>query len=197
MEIHFNGFLIKKHMNNFNEPVSKRGRKRRLQKTVTHSTKVDMTPMTDLGFLLIAFFIMTTQLRKPTTMDLNMPADNKEVVSKLGESNALTVLLANQGKLFYYEGNWESALKKNAVRSTTLSPVDGLRKIIIVKQAALQEAKLSKEGRDGLMLLLKATHETDYQTLIDVFDETIITGIKRHALVRPSPEEIKYLQLHP
>jgi biopolymer transport protein ExbD len=63
------------------------------------SLKIDMTPMVDLGFLLISFFIFTTSISTPAVTKLFMPADG--VPSKLGESNALTLLLGNNNTLFY------------------------------------------------------------------------------------------------
>src|SRR3954470_21323321 len=71
------------------------------------STRIDLTPMVDLGFLLITFFMFTTTLAKPKTMEINMP--NKEKIdekdqTKVKESTAMTILLSKEHRVYYYEG---------------------------------------------------------------------------------------------
>src|SRR5436190_371264 len=72
------------------------------------STRIDLTPMVDLGFLLITFFMFTTTLAKPKTMEINMPYKdpNKPVIdeTKVKESCAITVLLSKDNRIYYYEG---------------------------------------------------------------------------------------------
>jgi biopolymer transport protein ExbD len=84
-------------------------RKAGVPKMKRQAVKTDMTPMVDLGFLLIAFFVMTTELNKPSVIDLAMPTDKSKQRSELGESYALTVLLGENKRVFYYHGSWERA----------------------------------------------------------------------------------------
>lgn len=44
-----------------------------------YNPKTDMTPMVDLGFLLISFFVMTTELSKPRIAPLNMPKEGPPI----------------------------------------------------------------------------------------------------------------------
>ena len=64
---------------------------------------VDLTPMVDLGFLLITFFIVTTAMCKPTAMKFDTPIDGKE--SHTAESKTLTLVLSNNNKVYYYQGS--------------------------------------------------------------------------------------------
>src|ERR1051326_9010450 len=75
-----------------------------------HSSRVDMTPMVDLGFLLLTFFVLTTQFSKPKTMEINMPVDPKDSTKKqkVNEDNAMTVMLTeNADKIYYYYGKFK------------------------------------------------------------------------------------------
>ena len=67
------------------------------------STRVDMTPMVDLGFLLITFFVFTATMTTPTTMDLNMPKDVKDEKqqTEAKESSVLTIMLGKANQVYY------------------------------------------------------------------------------------------------
>jgi biopolymer transport protein ExbD len=84
-----------------------------VRKVLKHNLKVDMTPMVDLGFLLITFFVITTELAKPTAMNLYMPKDGPP--SPVGNSSALTILL-DDNKIYYYNGDWEVAVQSGGIR---------------------------------------------------------------------------------
>ena len=66
---------------------------------------IDMTPMVDLGFLLITFFVFTTTISSPTVTDLYMPKDSL-ITNTLPESLALTLLLDDDNKIYYYHGDF-------------------------------------------------------------------------------------------
>jgi len=70
------------------------------------STNVDMTPMVDLGFLLITFFIFTATMSTPSTMRLTMPKDDNkpEDLTEVKQSAALTIMMGKDNQIFYYEG---------------------------------------------------------------------------------------------
>src|SRR5215216_2029842 len=94
------------------QPVTT-GKKNRARKA---QLKIDMTPLVDLGFLLITFFIFTTTMGEPYKTDLYMPTGESGTV--IGESNALTILLAGNDSIYYYNGKWEEASRTNEVHLT-------------------------------------------------------------------------------
>jgi biopolymer transport protein ExbD len=165
---------------------------RRIQK---ENPKTDMTPMVDLGFLLIAFFVITTELSKPVITNLNMPNDGPP--GKLRGSNALSVLLDNANMVYYYQGDWKEALAKGEVHKTNFAFKGGLGDIIREKQLFLdRQTKINgDEGRKGLMILIKASKRANYENLVDALDEILINDIKKYALVKPEIDEIRYLDL--
>jgi biopolymer transport protein ExbD len=156
-----------------------------------NNPKTDMTPMVDLGFLLISFFVMTTELSKPRVAPLNMPKEGAETL--LGNSNALTVLLAGDDNVYYYHGNWQEAVAGNNIVKTSLYSPDGLRKVIMEKKNWL-DVHDSKEGHNGLMMLIKSTGETPYKNIVDALDETMINDVRKYALVKMEAEESAWLK---
>jgi biopolymer transport protein ExbD len=170
------------------------GRKRAgVRRVKKHSLRTDMTPMVDLGFLLIAFFVMTAEMSKPTVTNLIMPKESP-VQTLVADSDALTVLLGENNGVFYYEGDWNKSLSEDKISQTTLSYSNGLGEIIRQKQKRLDADPSRKEGRIGLMLIIKPDSESAYKTLIDVLDEVMINNLKKYVITKPSTEEINWLK---
>ncbi len=179
-----------------NAPVSASHERRRVgvRRSKKHSLKTDMTPMVDLGFLLITFFVITTELVRPKTSDLLMPKDGP--IMKVGESDAMTVLPAKDNVVYYYEGEWQKALADGAVYKTTLSYSNGLGDVIRQKQEKLDNNPAAKEGRAGLMLIIRPGKEASYSALVDLLDEVLINDVKKYVITKQSREEMKWLQEH-
>lgn len=151
-----------------------------------------MTPMVDLGFLLISFFVITTELSKPGAMGLNMPKDGPPI--ELGQSNAMTILISKENSLFYYYGDWQTASKSGQVYPADFSGDNSIRKQIILKQQQLAADPSQKEGREGPMLLIKATEKASYENLVDILDEVAINDVKKYAVVKITTEESGWLR---
>lgn len=145
------------------------------------STKVDMTPMVDLGFLLITFFIFTTTMSQPTAMQLFLPkdVDKPEEQNKVKESGAFTILLGGNDALFYYEG-----LDPAALQSTTYKKIR--EEIIRKKQSTNPE---------DLVMIIKPSEEATYKNTVDILDEMTINEIKRYAMVDISPQEYELVKV--
>jgi biopolymer transport protein ExbD len=162
-----------------------------VRRPAKHQLRIDMTPMVDLGFLLISFFVITTELSKPTAMPLAMPKDGGE--SDLGESYAFTVLLGVKGDTWYYYGNWADALAKQAI--FPVANTTALRQKIQERQLWL-DAHPGKEGRNGLMVLVKSSSEASYKQVVDVLDEMAINQVKKYAVIKPAQGELDWVKTH-
>lgn len=157
------------------------------------STRVDLTPMVDLGFLLITFFIFTTTMSTPKAMKLIMPDDSKTIEdgTKIGNSAALTVLPVSGNKVFYYHGAMEDALKTGAFGFTTYSVKDGIGQVIRDKQLAMDRS--GKVLRKDLTLMIKPTELANYHNVVDMLDEVAINLVPHYALMDITNDEKKIL----
>jgi biopolymer transport protein ExbD len=169
-----------------------RSRKAGVKRMKRHSLKIDMTPMVDLGFLLISFFVVTVEMSKPVAAKLNMPKDGEGTVLK--ESAALTLLLTNNREVWYYHGFLEKALKNNQIIKSSYSYSNGIGQVIRDKQIVLDNNPLMNEGRDELTVLIKSNDNAGYTGLVDVLDEIVINKVKRYALVKITGEEKLFLK---
>lgn len=170
-------------------PVGKNRHKNSLRPGKKLSTKVDLTPMVDLGFLLITFFMVTTAWTKPHVTDLKMPAkgDSTNLSSKV----VLSVLPGKGNKIFYYNGNLDESLKEGSYGVTGYSIQDGIGEVIRQKQMYMD--KNYKSGRKEIMVLIKPSADACYENVISLLDEMLINKVGRYAIIDITEAEKKLL----
>ena len=151
--------------------------------------KVDMTPMVDLGFLLITFFILTAEMMRPSIADLYMPKDGPPTM--LSEKDALTIILRDYNQIMYYQGSFEMAMKKNTFQFTTANSQTGIRKAIQDVQRSLGAGQ---HAANNMMLLIKPTDLATYGALVDMLDEILINNVKKYAIMDLSESEKQFLE---
>lgn len=170
------------------------------------STRVDLTPMVDLAFLLISFFMLTTTLNKPKAMELNMPKKTniEDEKQDVGECQVMNILLDTLDQVWYYDG-----LKVAGLQKTTFAGEDGIRKEIIRKMKTVpkecppgkkwvdannDKVKQPEEvvmGPRDAIVLIKMLKGARYKNMVDILDEMDITGCKVYAIQDPDPIEIE------
>lgn len=157
------------------------------------SLRIDMTPMVDLGFLLVAFFVMTTQLSEPRVMRLNMPADGPPM--GVPRSGAFTVLIDGPGRYFVYEGAANEPIAQQSFVAVNSLGEQGLRARIREFQSRLDNSSLA-EGRNGMMMMVKPTKAATYQQIVDVLDETTINAVKKFIIVSADEADRALIRAH-
>jgi biopolymer transport protein ExbD len=127
------------------------------------STRIDLTPMVDLGFLLITFFIFTSALSQPVAMKLHMPNDRVVKDStKVSDERTLTLLVSGNDQLFYYRGFFDGR-----VFETTFT---AFREIILDKKQQLFKKYKSR----NIVVLIKVANEANYKNIVNSLDEMVI-----------------------
>jgi biopolymer transport protein ExbD len=139
-----------------------------VKKSKKLSTRVDLTPMVDLGFLLITFFIFATTLSQPTTMGLAMPKDDvkDQDLTKIKESGALTILMGKSNQVYYYMG-----MDPTKLQSSTYTQI---RDVILKKK--------ENTPADDLFITLKPDKDATYENVVNMLDEMTIDDISRYSM---------------
>ena len=173
-----------------------------------------MTPMVDLGFLLITFFIFTTTMSSPTTLDLNMPKDIKDQKdqTEAKESGVLSIMLGKGDQVYYYEGKLAVDAAGNNFKQTTFK---GIRDIIINKKKEVmakhvhdatceKNQQKAKEKGDpnwkdacldrDFVVIIKPDKDATYKNTVDILDEMTINQVKIYAMVKILDEEYQLIQ---
>ena len=155
---------------------------------------VDLTAMVDLAFLLITFFMLTTSLSKPQSMELTMP-DKKDVKieekQEAKESKTMTILIGKDNSLKYYMGMLDAPFQNIGPTDSTYGKA-GIRQVILQKMANLKAQGF--EGKEGLLVLIKSTDDATYTNMIDILDEMAITGVKLYAINDMTDAEKQIMQ---
>ncbi len=190
----------------------KKGRKKRA------IPRIDMTPMVDLGFLLLTFFVLTARLSVPTVMPVVVPADkdpNDKEQDKVSEEKILNLILTGKDRIYWYKGGgkkegveinrtfFEGAAKKSdpAAEESSSRPAywgEGVRKVIFEKKQELKKRRreLNFTEEDPLIVLIKMTDDAVYRNMVDILDEMNITEQGKYMLLDADPAEIEIIKAY-
>lgn len=158
------------------------------------NAKVDLTAMVDLAFLLITFFMLTTSLSKPQSMDLGMPDKNEDPNKKddieVADDRTVTILLGENNLVKWYYGRIDAPIEGPSVSSYGKS---GIRQELLKKVKSVP-ALYNNDPKKGLIVIIKMDKKTNYRNMVDILDEMAICGVKTYAIVDLSPEEKAILE---
>ena len=189
------------------------------QRAKKSSTRIDMTPMVDLGFLLLTFFILTTTFNKPQAMEINMPIKDDKLQekdkNKVPANHTLNILLTDNNVVYWYFGVADPAKALPTLTKTNYSK-DGIRKILIeennkrhnaftqietwkkdASEGKMEEEELKEKIKvfretnkmSSLIVLLKPDKESNYKNIVDALDEMAICNIGSYALLESNDLE--------
>jgi biopolymer transport protein ExbD len=182
-----------------------KGGKKRAKK---QSTRIDMTPMVDLAFLLLTFFVLTATFSKPKSMELTFPAPPPPDQEVVEVKKGITFLLTKDDRIFYYEGQFRAADddkgKKTEVSELNFSK-ESLRKFLLEKNKEMQDkikaldakhknkqledstfkrlVKEVKADKESYTYLIKTDDKATYKNVIDVIDELNVNVVGKYVMV--------------
>lgn len=168
--------------------INKKVRSRKL------NSKVDLTAMVSVSFLLIIFFMVAGELRKPKVMDFTIPQGScgPRKISCYSGGDTYTILLGENNKLISYSGFLEAPL--NAPKKIGYGK-SGIRQDLLIKNKSMMEynSQLGKAFK-GITVIIKPSKKSSYGNLVDILDEMKITGITSYSVLDEfTPEETKLL----
>ena len=165
------------------------------------NTRIDMTPMVDLAFLLLTFFILTTTMYKPSTLQLTFPVppedDQPKELDKV--NNALTLFLTSKDQILYYRDAYkagETQLSRTNFKDVekmlielnkpTIERINTYAKQLNeqkINEAAFDSLKnLAQKQKDALFVIIKPEKDAKFRNMIDIVDEMDISGIGKYAV---------------
>lgn len=184
---------------------SHKGGKKRAKK---QSTRIDMTPMVDLAFLLLTFFVLTATFSKPKSMELTFPAPPPPDQKPDEIKNGITFLLSKDDRIFYYEGQFRAEADDKGPK-TQISELsfgqNSLHKYLLEKSKAMQDqikalqvkhdnkqladttykrmVRERKADKSSYTYLIKTDDQATYKDVIDVIDELNINVVGKYVMV--------------
>lgn len=197
---------------------SDKGGKHKKVRAKKNSTHIDMTPMVDLAFLLLTFFIFTTTFSKPKTMDITMPVKDKvedQDRTKVPASQTMSVLLTEDDRIIWYMGVDDPNMPPETnIADFSLNGPRSIHKVILEKNKLVNDlvkmvedsvkrglipdneeeikshkARVKAAEKKGLIVLIKPDDKARYNNLVDMLDEMLVCNVGRYAIVDLSDNE--------
>lgn len=138
---------------------SKRGKASKRKKMKRVGFTLDMTPLVDITFLLLTFFMFTTTMAAPQVMEMSIPPEVK-VEIEVAESQLLTILVDDSARIFWYPAN-------DPIQPIKLKDIKGLA----------ERENLRPEVRNKLITALKVSENAPYNLIVSILDQLNIAEI--------------------
>lgn len=152
---------------------------------------VDLTPMVDLAFLLITFFMLTTSISKPFAMDVAMPdktEENSNDQLDVADNRTITLLLGSDNKIEYYMGLLDRPIEGPTVVDYGKN---GIRPILLEK--IKQVPQITGDPEKGLIVIIRPSDKANYKNLVDILDEMKIVDAKQYMIGDIGSAEVELL----
>lgn len=137
--------------------AKKKGKKKKKRRI---GIKIDNTPMVDIAFLLLTFFMLTTTMNKPQTMEINIPPSNANV--EVAQSNLMTLRVKEDGTIYWNIG------------------VDDPQKIEFKDLQGFLVMKNQENPK--LITLIKIDRKGKYTMMVDIMDELNLANVTRFSM---------------
>ncbi|MFC4162393.1 ExbD/TolR family protein [Epilithonimonas zeae] len=147
--------------------------------------RVDMTPMVDLGFLLITFFMFTTNFSKPNAINFSNPPRNTGEPTEINYKNSITFILGKEGKVFYYQAD-KKDLNDNSLKQVSFDKAQVAKTI--------ETAKANAPKKENFTVIVKPADDSEYKTVIDMLDELALTKSERYGIAEMNGKEKELYQ---
>ena len=138
-----------------------RGRKKGKHKKKRRvNIRIDMTPMVDVAFLLLTFFMLTTAFSLPQTMEINLPPGDSKI--EVAASNLMTLRVNEKGDIYWSIGT--EAPQKVEWKD--------FHNLVVEKNKA----------NSRLITLIKVDRNAKYKDMVDIIDQLNIANVTRFSL---------------
>ncbi|WP_300673676.1 biopolymer transporter ExbD [Soonwooa sp.] len=165
--------------------VQEKGGKGGKVRSKKNNPRVDMTPMVDLNFLLLMFFMFTSTFSKPNVLDLGLPAKPKDENQKPPDTeiklnNSISIILGKDNRVFYHQQD-QAGLNEQTLIETKFDR-DGITKVI-------EQAKAGASDQSKFTVIIKPTDDAVYKNFVDILDEMAITKNEVYGVTDIKPWE--------
>ena len=133
--------------------------------------RIDMTPMVDVAFLLLIFFMVTTVFRKPQALEINLPPDNKSTVS-VAQSKVLEI------RVLPDRAYWRNS-------------ADPWARAAVLDLTGIFERYSSDAAK---IVLVKVDREAKFNDMVRIIDELDLAKLTRFSLQTLKPDEKKEVE---
>lgn len=167
-------------------------------KTKKLTSMIDFSALVSLSFLLIMFYMLTSAMSKPQTMDLSLPGDYGcidygSICCGSGCERTITILLGANNKIVFYQGILSTPIFEPKFVGYGKF---GIRKEILLRKTQIDKFEVERglKNANNMIVIIKPSKQCSYKNLVDILDEMAIIGVNSYTIVNDiTPEEKKFM----